>query len=65
MFGERLRECRIEKEFTQNQLAEKLLITQSTLGKYERGELQPNIETIKALCKILDVSSDYLLGIEK
>ena len=63
MFGERLRECRIEKGFTQNQLAEKLLITQSTLGKYERGE--PNIETIKALCKILDVSSDYLLGIEK
>ena len=65
MFGERLRECRIEKGFTQNQLAEKLLIAQSTLGKYERGELQPNIETIKALCKILDVSSDYLLGIEK
>lgn len=65
MFGERLKKIRIEKGYTQAQLAEKLMTTQSTLGKYERGELQPSLETIKAICKVLDVSSDYLLEIEK
>lgn len=37
MFGERLKKIRIEKGYTQAQLAEKLMTTQSTLGKYERG----------------------------
>lgn len=63
MFGQRIKELRQEKGLTQIQLAELLFTTQSTIGKYERGELQPNIEVIKNLCKIFEVSADYLLGL--
>ena len=41
-----------------------LCTTQSTVGKYERGELQTSLETLKLICEILDVSADYLLGLE-
>ena len=63
-FGERLRECRAEKGLTQAQLAARLSVTQSTVGKYERGALQPNLEMLVQLCKVLEVSADYLLGLE-
>ena len=62
-FEERLRECRAEKGLTQAQLAARLSVTQSTVGKYERGALQPNLEMLVQLCKVLEVSADYLLGI--
>lgn len=64
MFGQRIRESRQEKGLTQTQLAELLSTTQSTIGKYEREELQPNIETMVKLCKLLDISADYLIGLE-
>lgn len=64
MYGKRIKECRNEKGLTQTELAEKLSTTQSTIGKYEREELQPNIETLILICKIFEVSSDYILGLE-
>ena len=64
MYGIRIRESRQKMRLTQAQLAEALKTTQGTIGKYEREELQPNIETIIELCKILKISADYLLGIE-
>lgn len=64
MYGKRLKESRQAKGWTQAELAARLSTTQSTIGKYEREELQPNIECIVLLCRLLDVSSDYLLGIE-
>lgn len=64
MYGKRIRECRNEKGLTQTELAKKLSTTQSTIGKYEREELQPNIETLILICKIFEVSSDYILGLE-
>lgn len=63
MFGQRIKELRQEKGLTQKQLAELLFTTQSTIGKYEREELQPNIEALKKLCKVFEVSSDYILGL--
>lgn len=63
-FGDRLRECRAEKGLTQTRLAARLSVTQSTIGKYERGALQPNLEMLVQLCKVLEVSADYLLGLE-
>lgn len=63
VFAERLKEVRQEKGLTQTQLAELLSTTQSTIGKYEREELQPNFEVLKKLCKVLEVSADYLIGL--
>lgn len=64
MYGQRIKESRQEKGLTQSRLAELLSTTQSTVGKYEREELQPNVETIVKLCRILEISADYLVGLE-
>jgi transcriptional regulator with XRE-family HTH domain len=53
MLAERIKELRNEKELTQAELASILSTTQSTIGKYERGELEPSISTIIKLCKYI------------
>ena len=64
MYGTRIRELRINCGYTQTQLAKMLSTTQSTIGKYEREFLQPNVDVIISLCQIFEVSADYLLGLE-
>ena len=61
----RLKELRQIKGLTQSQLADKLGCNQTAIGKYERGDLQPRIETLFKLANIFDCSIDYLLGYEK
>lgn len=63
MYGKRIREERQLKGLSQRQLADMISTTQSTIGKYEREELQPNVEVITKLCKIFECSADYLLGL--
>lgn len=65
MYGQKIKELRVEKGWTQLQLAEMISSTQSTIGKYEREELQPNIEVLKKLCKVFEVSSDFLIGMDE
>ncbi|MDE5721773.1 MAG: helix-turn-helix domain-containing protein [Clostridia bacterium] len=64
MYGQRIKELRIEKNLTQKKFAEMLSTTQSTIGKYEREELQPSIEIIIKICNIFEISSDYLIGLQ-
>lgn len=64
MYGQRIKEFRQEKGLTQSQLAEMLSTTQSTVGKYEREEIQLTVDTIIKICKVFEVSADYLLGLE-
>lgn len=64
MYGKRIRELREEKGLSQLQLGKVFAISQTTIGKYEREEVEPNIETIKAICWYFNVSADYLLGLE-
>ncbi|MDE6274521.1 MAG: helix-turn-helix domain-containing protein [Clostridiales bacterium] len=64
MYGQRIKELREEKGMTQAHLASLLSTTQSTVGKYEREELQPSIEMIAKLCQVFGASAGYLLGIE-
>lgn len=60
----RLKELRQLNNLTQSQLAEKLGCNQTAVGKYERGDLQPSIETLCKLSDIFGCSIDYLLGRE-
>lgn len=62
MINKRLKEIRIEKGFSQTELAEALGTTQGAIGKYERGELDLNTEKITQICKILNVSPNDLFG---
>ena len=58
----RIRELRLSIELTQAELATVLGVNQSAVGKYERGELEPNIETLKKLSNIFDCSIDFILN---
>lgn len=59
----RLKELRIEKNLSQNQLAELFNISQQAVSHYEKGVRGIDSSLIKTLAKFFDVSTDYLLGI--
>lgn len=61
-FIQRLKELRKNSGFTQKQMATKIGVATVTYVKYERGENEPNIETLESLATIFNVSIDYLLG---
>lgn len=61
--GKRLKEARIGAGYTQKQVAEKMGTVQTAYIKYELGKLELNYEKMVFLCRLYDVSSDYLLGI--
>lgn len=60
---DRLKELRQEKRLIQDELAKKLNISRNTITRYENGTRQPNINTVKKIAELFDVSTDYLLGI--
>lgn len=60
----RLKEVREENKLYQRQLAEKLGYTQVCIAMWEAGTRNPSPEDIIRLCKVLNVSADYLLGLE-
>lgn len=61
-FGKRLADCRKAKNLSQKELAEIFNTSHTTIGKYERDEMNPSIEAAKKLAKILDTTVGYLLG---
>ncbi len=64
MYGQRIRELRLEHELSQSQLAKELNTTQKSISKYETEFLDLNTDMIIALCKFFNVSADYLLGLK-
>lgn len=58
----RLKQLRIEKGWSQTELAKKLNIAQNTLSSYERGTRDPDTNMLNLICTIFGVSSDYMLG---
>ncbi|MDE6302545.1 MAG: helix-turn-helix domain-containing protein, partial [Clostridia bacterium] len=58
-----LKQLRKEMLLTQKQVAEKLNVVESCYANWEQGRTEPNIEFIKKLCAIYNVSSDILLGL--
>lgn len=63
-FGEKLQEARKKAGYTQEQLAEKLCVSRSAVAKWESGNGLPDIENLKGISQLLDVSIDYLLDEE-
>ena len=50
-------------DLTQEELTEKLNISQKSISKYETGARKPSFETLTEMAKLFNVSTDYLLGI--
>lgn len=61
MIGENIRKLRERKGYTQNSLGDILNLSPSTIGMYEQDRRLPDVETLIKMCKLFDVSSDYLL----
>ena len=60
-FNEKLRSLRLNKGYTQEDLASKLNVTRQSVSKWEQGINEPDIDTIKRLCKILDCTIEDLI----
>ena len=57
-----LKNLREQHNLTQEQLAERVMVTRQAVSRWETGETQPNTETLKLLSRVYDVSINTLLG---
>lgn len=60
--GERIKEYRLKRGFTQSDLAKQANITRIALGNYERGERIPTINIFARIAMALNASIDELMG---
>ncbi len=64
-FGNTLKSLRLQRNLTQAQLAAKLGLTKSVISAYETDLRLPSYYTLIQISKIFNVSTDYLLGVER
>jgi transcriptional regulator with XRE-family HTH domain len=60
--GEQLRNVRTRRLLTQDELADKAGVSQSTIANIERNHTEPQFRTIRKLAKALDIEPTELLG---
>lgn len=65
MFGERIAEQRKKLGLSQEELAEKLNISQKSISKYELGDRKPQYKVLVRMAEYFGVTTDYLLGAEE
>lgn len=63
-FKERLRELRVEKNLTQQDLSRMLGYGRTTVNEWETKGNEPNYDTLIKFAKFFGVTTDYLLGLE-
>lgn len=63
--GQFIAQMRKEKKFTQRQLADKLLISDKTVSKWECGKGLPEVSLMLPLCEELGINVNELLSGEK
>ncbi len=63
MIGERLAEVRKDHGDKQKDLAAKMNVSTHTVSSWEQEKSQPNHDMLVKLCRLYNVSSDYLLGL--
>ena len=62
MLNENIKALRVEKGYTQKELADMLHVTAQAVSRWENGDVEPSVNTIMDMAKIFDVSVDSLLG---
>ncbi|MBE6813861.1 MAG: helix-turn-helix transcriptional regulator [Ruminococcaceae bacterium] len=60
-----IRDLREDSDMTQQEVADYLGTSQTMYARYERGANELPIRHLIKLCELYNVSSDYILGIEK
>lgn len=62
MIGLRIKEERIKRGLSQEELSKIVSVTQQAVNKWEHGKSHPDLETIKTLASLFNCSTDYLLN---
>ena len=60
--GAFIAQCRKEKQMTQEQLAQRLQVTDKAVSRWERGRGYPSIDSLKAIAEFFGVTIDELLS---
>lgn len=61
-FPERLRKLRENAKLSQIDLAKIMNVSNGSISKWERGERQPDYDTLKKISNFFNVTTDYLVG---
>ena len=61
-FHIRIRELRISRKLSQQELADNLKVSKSSINMYERGEREPGLDLLEAIADFFNVDLDYLMG---
>ena len=64
-FADRLTKSMYDKEVNNTQLAKKIVMERNAVAMYVNGYSMPNSLILARICKVLNVSADYLLFGEK
>lgn len=64
-FGEKLKEARLNKGFTQKILAKKMGCSNNAIFYWENDMSEPSLKSVAILSQILGVSLNYLAGLEE
>lgn len=62
-FGDRVKALIEEKELSQKELSNMCRISEPSLCRYIRGDIEPRIDIVRNIAKALGVSETYLLGL--
>ena len=62
MLGENIKALRAKKGYTQRELADLLHVTAQAVSRWENGDVEPSVATIREMARLFDVSVDYLIG---
>lgn len=62
VIGQRIKQARLAKNYTQEALAEKIDISVAFLSRVERGNSHINLKRLNQLCALLDVTEGYVLN---
>lgn len=61
LFSERVKDLRLNRGWTQDDLAEKLGVSRVSISKYEKNSI-PDWEILIKIADLFNVTTDYLLG---
>ena len=60
----RMRECIRESGLPQKEIARRVGVSAQTVSKYMKQDVFPALDTFARLCSVLDVESDFVLGLK-
>jgi transcriptional regulator with XRE-family HTH domain len=64
-FGQRLKAVLNSRHMMQKELAEKIGVNEMAISRYIHGSRIVSVSILIEICKVLNVSADYLLGLSE